>query len=115
MTTEDLHWYAVRCVFRFDGVADQPSSYEERITLWHAADGDEALERAEVDAEHYASETAESLGEYLGFAQAYWLFDEPGDGAEVFSMFRESRLTPDAYVERYFDDGAVGAEPGPDA
>lgn len=106
MTDDALRWYAVRCIFRFDGAEDQISSYEERITLWRAHDGDEAIERAEADALHYAAETAEIPGEYLGYAQAYWLFDAPGDGVEVFSMFRESNLGPDAYVSAYFDDGA---------
>lgn len=108
---KDKQWYAVRCIFRFDGAAAQESSYEERITLWQARDADEAIERAESDALHYATETAESPGEYLGLAQAYWLFDEPGDGAEVFSMFRESPLDPDAFLTAYFDDGIAG---GPD-
>ncbi|MDQ1681987.1 MAG: hypothetical protein QOC60_888 [Frankiaceae bacterium] len=105
MVEDNKHWYAVRCVFRFDGAADQESSYEERITLWQAGDADEAIERAEADAQHYAAETAETPGEYLGLAQAYWLFDDPGDGAEVFSMFRESPLDPDAFLAAYFDDG----------
>ena len=108
MTTEAKNWYAVRCVFRFDAASDQESSYEERITLWQATDVDEAIERAEADAAHYAAETAESPGEYLGLAQAYWLFDSPGDGAEVFSMFRESPLDADAYLATYFDDGIAG-------
>jgi len=105
---ESLQWYAVRCVFRFDAAGDHESSYEERITLWHARNADEAIERAEADAEHYAAETAESPGEYLGLAQAYWLFDEPGDGAEVFSMFRESPLDADAFLAAHFDDGIAG-------
>ncbi len=108
MSEELPHWYAVRCVFRFDVAGDQESSYEERITLWQAADADEAIERAEADAVHYATETAETPGEYLGLAQAYWLFDVPGDGAEIFSMFRESPLDADAYLSAYFDDGIAG-------
>jgi hypothetical protein len=43
--------------------------------------------------------------EYTGLAQAYLLFDEVGDGAEVFSLLRTSNLDPDAYLDRYFDTG----------
>jgi hypothetical protein len=38
-------------------------------------------------------------------AQSYELYDEPGDGAEVFSLIRVSDLEPSDYVDRYFDTG----------
>ena len=90
--TADHSWYSVRCVFRDDDV------YEERITLWRAGGYDEAIARAEDEARRLPSE-------YLGLAQAFWLFDEPADGREVFSMLRQSTLCPSEYVSRYFDTG----------
>jgi hypothetical protein len=99
-------WYSVRCVFRcgwppkFAGKA-----YEERITLWRAGSSEEAIERAEAEAAEYASAIGEAPDTYLDFAQAYWLFDEPGDGAEIFSLVRESNRKPQAYVTRFFDTG----------
>ncbi|MCU1601431.1 MAG: hypothetical protein JWO22_2140, partial [Frankiales bacterium] len=43
--------------------------------------------------------------EYLELAQAFELFDDPGHGAEVFSLMRTSRLEPDAYLDTFFDTG----------
>lgn len=42
---------------------------------------------------------------YLGLAQAYRLADEPGDGAEVFSLVRKSDLDDKAYLDAFFDTG----------
>ena len=42
---------------------------------------------------------------YLGLAQAYELFDEPGHGAEVYSLMRDSPLPPETYLVTYFDTG----------
>lgn len=103
-------WYAVRCVFR--AMANQPwgptdlqtgtSAYEERITLWRASSVDEAIARAEAEAKDHA----ETLGDvYVGLAQAYHLFQAPEDGAEVFSLIRNSSLEPDEYLVRFFDSG----------
>lgn len=81
-------WYAVRCLFEVnsDG-ADH--TYEERITVWLAASPEEAIDKAELEAGQYA----EAVGRYLAFAQSYHLTGGPGDGAEVFSLMRDSPLT----------------------
>ena len=76
--------------------------YEERITLWMARDFDEAIARAEEDAREYADEIGLS---YLGLAQCYLVAETPGDGAEVFSLIRDSDLAPQDYVTKYFDTG----------
>ena len=99
-------WYAVRCVFRtawIDAPDGPPEDtlYEERITLWQATSAEEAIGLAEQEAEDYAGEE----DEYLQLAQAYKLFDEPGSGAEVFSLMRSSPLEPDQYLDAFFDTG----------
>ena len=38
-------------------------------------------------------------------AQAFHLFEPPADGAEVFSLLRDSQLGPDEYLTTYFDTG----------
>lgn len=92
-----MKWFSVRCVFRDD------TTYEERITLWEADDFDDAIARAEADASDYA----ENVGvEYLGLAQAYCLPDEPTDGAEVFSLMRDSDLPSSEYLNAFFDSGS---------
>ena len=94
-----MDWYAVRCVFRG---TKEPTFYEERVTLWRAGSFEDAIERAEAEAGEYTDVL--SL-RYLGLAQAYKLADEPGEGAEVFSLHRESDLDADAYLTAFFDTG----------
>jgi hypothetical protein len=97
--------YSVRCIFLW---APRPGSvtshvYEERITLWHATDIDEAISLAEAEAEEYASD-----GErFLGFSQAYRL-PEPlsVSGCEVFSLLRGSELSPQEYISHFFSTGS---------
>ena len=104
-------WYSVRCVFRAQtskpwgppDLAAGESAYEERITLWRAESADVAIERAEEEAHLYESRLEV---EYLGIAQSYRLEDEPGEGAEVFSLIRRSTLAGDPYLDAFFDTGA---------
>ena len=97
-------WYAVRCVFQVSGKSGKKKrrAYEERVTLWRARTAERAIERAEAEAKAYAKDLD---ARYLGVAQSFWLYDEPGDGAEVFSLVRSSGLKADAYVDRFFDTG----------
>ncbi|MEW2591927.1 hypothetical protein [Micromonospora aurantiaca] len=96
----DQEWFAVRCVFQHG--TDAPFVYEERITVWQAVSFDDAVAQAEAEAAAYADE-ADRI--YLGFAQAYRMFDELGHGAEVYSLMRDSELPPDAYLTTFFDTG----------
>ena len=99
---QDDRWYAVRSLFRFAG--EPESAYEERITLWQAGSFDEAMEKAETEAEEYADFAGAT---YLAdFGQAYHLADvPPRDGAEIFSLIRDSALPEKAYVDRFFATG----------
>lgn len=90
----------MRCVFQYG--SDAPFVYEERITVWRAVSFDAAVALAEAEAAEYADEVGRS---YLGFAQAYRMFDELGHGAEVYSLMRDSELAPGAYLTSFFDTG----------
>ena len=96
----ELSWYGVRCVFRHRELG----VYEERLTLWRARSLGEAISRGELEAHEYCADL-DSV-EYADFAEAYQMFDEPGEGAEVFSLMRESGLPADEYVGRFFATGA---------
>jgi hypothetical protein len=99
---QDNRWYAVRSLF---SDAEGPeTAYEERITLWQAADLDDALDRAAAEAIEYAEFAGVT---YLSeFAQSYPVADAPPrDGAEVFSLTRSSTLPPRPYVDRFFSTG----------
>lgn len=109
------NWYAVRCLFQVDGrdarrspegervSAKRRYFYEERITLWQAPSFESAYDHAEADAEAYAADIASMI--YTGLAQAYWMFDPPAHGAEVFSLIRESKLKRKRYLRRFFTTG----------
>lgn len=98
-------WYAVRSVVRLDAPDRPGSAYEERITLWRATSFDEATEKAEAEARSYAAGLDLTPDAITGLWQSYHLFDEPGDGAEIFSLMRVSELEPNAYLETFFDVG----------
>jgi hypothetical protein len=100
-------WFSVRCVFALGCPPEgRGQTYEERITVWRTSSADEAIVLAEAEALQYATEIEESPRTYLGLAQAYHLFDEPGHGAEVFSLIRDSSLEPDEYLDTFFDTGS---------
>ncbi len=100
---EALEWWSVRCFF-----SHGDSLYEERITLWRARDFEHAVALAEEEASHYNEEILDSTAptRYLEYAQAYRLFDDPHQqGAEVYSLMRDSDLAPADYLDRFFDTG----------
>jgi hypothetical protein len=104
---EGSGWYSVRCVVAVGWPPEAVgNTYEERITLWRAESADQAVARAEAEAEDYAAEIEDGPSTYTGLAQCYRLADEPGDGAEVFSLMRESELAADDYLDRFFDTGS---------
>lgn len=72
------------------------------MTMWQAADEDQAIWYAEQEVRSYAGEFG---AEFVGFSESFRLSDPPASGAEVFSLVRASRLTPRLYVDRYFDTG----------
>lgn len=91
-----MEWFAVRHVL------EQESTFEERITLWHASSEDEAIRRAEDEAAEYAAILNVNL---LPLFQCYWLSDPPTDGNEVFSLIRRSALPAGRYLDTFFDTG----------
>ncbi len=92
-----MEWFAVRHV-----IANE-AAFEERITLWRTASAEDAIARAEREAAEYTNTVG---GRALDLFQSYWLPEEPADGAEVFSLIRDSELAPDAYLNTFFDTGA---------
>lgn len=96
----DHAWFAVRCVVRHSGLG----VYEERLTLWQAENIDDAIGLAEDEARDYAQGVEPAS--YAGLAQAYELYGQPGHGAEIFSLMRESALPPAEYLTAFFDTGS---------
>ncbi|MER5802402.1 hypothetical protein [Streptomyces mirabilis] len=96
---DERSWYGVRCVFRHRELG----VYEERVTLWTAGSPHEAIGCAEAEAGEYCAALEET--EYTGFAEAFRMDGAPGEGAEVFSLMRESDLPSRAYVGTFYATG----------
>jgi len=113
------NWYAVKSVFRTDVTAagatgPRLSSFEERVVLFRAASFDEALRRAEEEAQKYAEENRwpNAQGEdvrtrYLDALDAFSLSGNLDDGAELYSkiLFVDPGTRDGDVVER-----AIGSE-----
>jgi len=108
------NWYAVKSVFRTDvtavgAAAPRLSSFEERVVLFRATSFDEALHRAEEEAQRYAEENRwpnehgeEVRTRYLDALDAFSLSDNLDDGAELYSkiLFVDPSTTDSHVVER---------------
>lgn len=97
-----MKWFSVRSVYRSKGTLDGSELYEERVVLFRAEDFDDAIAKAEADAAEYVDGLD---SEVLPLFQAHWLFDDPADGVEVFSLMRVSDLKPGDYLDHFFDTG----------
>lgn len=105
-----MAWYSARCAFRHPGLAAPEGSavFEERLVLLRAEDEDEAIAKAEREAEAYG---AASGAEYLGFVGVYGIPDETlGEGSEVYSLMRTCELDDEGFVERFLDTGTEHSE-----
>jgi len=98
-----MRWYGVRSFYRFEASADRPDVYEERVVLFEADGADAAVAKAEAESAQYVALLEH--GEVLPCWQAFSLSDEPGEGAEVFSLMRNSALPSGPYIDRFFDTG----------
>lgn len=99
------NWYGVKTLYRTTVVGEpvevdryydpEATLVEERVVLFRARNFDEALAKAEAEARRYAQgERWNRYGQkirqrYLGAANAYWMFDSPGQGVEVFSLIEQ--------------------------
>jgi hypothetical protein len=99
-------WFSVRCILTVGRPTEAAGdTYEERITLWRAASIEDAVALAEAEGTDYAAGIEEAPSSYLGFSQAFRLFDQPGHGAEIFSLMRKSELAPEDNIDLHFSTG----------
>lgn len=98
---ESSGWVGVRCIFQSE--VHGTRTFEERVTIWRASDVAVGIQLAEDEALEYARIVDAT---YTGLAQGYLLADPVEHGAEVFSLMRDSDLSTEEYLERYFDMGA---------
>lgn len=101
----DEPWYGAKCVFRHSDLKNESGGmYEERVILLKAESGDEAIERAEKEANEYA-QNLEGCS-YLGYVNVFHIYDETiGDRTEVYSLMRSSKLSDEQYLDSFYDTG----------
>jgi hypothetical protein len=103
---KDTLWFGARTIYRVEKsntVTSENKLYEERVVLIAANSFDEAITKAEKEAETYASNTDLT---YLGYVNVFELYHNKfEDGTEVYSLMRESELDADSYINRFFDTG----------
>jgi lauroyl/myristoyl acyltransferase len=93
-------WFAVKCVYH----DSKKGLYEERITLYRARDGKEAIDKAEEETKQVC-EALEGYS-YTGYAEAFHLFDEEfNDGVELYASLRKSKLSSADYVKKFVRTG----------
>ena len=108
VAADDMAWFAVRCLFRSpDEHRDGVGAYEERITVWRVPSFEEAIARAEAEADEYVELLVEMGIERCDLCQVFKLGIDGaiGDGDEVYSLIRDSDLAPDDYIDHFFDSG----------
>ncbi len=104
-------WYGIRTIYEhLNRAQGRDRVYEERIVIVQAISPEEAIEKAEREAESYANEGVS----YLGYAIGFHMFGPPGEGIEVFSLMRDSRMEPNRYLDRFFDTGRERSLARPD-
>jgi hypothetical protein len=97
-------WYGVRTLFEHeDSKQGLDRLYEERLVLVRAKSADEALTKGEEEAKQYARTLDRTA--YLGFVEVFELNGQPEENVEIFSLMRESRMAPKAYITKHFDTG----------
>ena len=119
------NWYTVKSVFRIDvtaagAVAPRLSSFEERVVLFRAASFDEALHRAEEEAQRYAEENRwpneqgdEVRTRYLDALDVFSVSDNLDDGTELYSkiLFVDPSTTDADVVDRTMGSEAEQVSP----
>jgi hypothetical protein len=110
----DEPWYGAKCIFLHTKIQSQPGQvYEERILLLRAESFDEAVKKAEAEAEEYARDAECS---YINFVDVFHVYDNRvGEGSVVYSLMRRSDLDEGQYLDRFCDTGAELSEENTEA
>ena len=109
-------WFCAKMIFGWyrRGTEDR-ICYEERFLLVVACGLDQAILKAEQEAEAYCHEFGPDWSaRYESFCRVYDLYDcVPGDGVEVYAETHESPLEPIEYIKRYhLEEAKEGEKPG---
>ena len=99
-------WYGARTIYQHytKKKIAKNKLYEERIVLIKANSFDDAITKAEKEAEKYSKENSSS--KFLGYVNVYKLVDgKLRNYTEVYSLMRDSTLSEEPYIDNFFDTG----------
>ncbi len=105
MAKQKESWFSIKGLFRHMH-PEQPTvqdRYEERIIVLKAESEEQAHERALVLFRKYAHEELGII--FTGHYEMCDLLEPVRAGREVYWHLRISRLSPEKYIEKYWDDG----------
>ncbi len=103
---DDVGWYSAKTVYRHRLVQEGVTKkvFEERVVLFHAANFEDAIAKAEIEAKRYCSAVENVVS--LDFASVYYFPEETvGNGSEIYSLMRDSNLSDMEYLSRFHEDG----------
>lgn len=111
-TERGWFWYGVRTVYRWP----RQGAYEERVTIWRAQTADDAIAMADEEGDRYiaANRSKFEIQRLDNYANCYLLVREPTNGSEVYSLLRSSDMSPEEYVDRFFETGAEWGDANPE-
>jgi uncharacterized protein DUF4288 len=96
-------WYSAKCIFRLKANDSRRQRFEERIVLIRADGLDEAIEKAEKNAEKYREYNPGI--EFTGFVEVFEFFDDLIEcQTELFSSLRVSDLNSTEYLDRFYPE-----------
>lgn len=101
----EKQWYSARTVYEVFVSSEKKGYhlYEDRIIVLQALSIDHAIEEAEKEAKIYAQKAG---CKYLDFVSVFHLFESDiKDKTEVYSLMRDSKLSGDKYLDKFFDTG----------
>ncbi|MCX6318903.1 MAG: DUF4288 domain-containing protein [Bacteroidetes bacterium] len=98
-------WYGAKTVYRVFTTLNKKGHkvYEERVIVLRATSFGRAIQVAEKEAKTYAKE---SECHYLGYVNVFKLSEDSiTELTEVFSLMRDSKLTDEKSLDKFFDTG----------
>ncbi len=106
----DERWYSAQVIFLHSRTQHGPKqTYEERITLVRADSFDDAIERAEKEAEEYCRDLDGC--KYVGYVNVFHIYDEKlREGTEIFSNMRKSELNSKEYLDLHYPKDPADCE-----
>ena len=105
MAKQEKSWFGVKGLFRhvLPGHPSAKARYEESIIVLKAESDEEAHEQALELFQKYAEEEPGIV--FTGHHEVCALFDPVRAGREAYWFMRISGLSPEKYIEKYWDDG----------